>query len=260
MPTGRNPPPSPLPVAPSAAQAPARATSTEPAVAAADVSAAVDKLAAFDLQTRTTASRTIRRAASEVAVPILTTNFEEVLSEAARAQFLGAGLAGFTDYYPWQCRFAHALLDNPCDGFGIWHINGMARYKRSIRLGLADYIGSAQRARMMLHRGGSQLFRAKDPARWEGARTWLHLVFNKPLLFLGLALEENEVFLRWLLIERARYFRKFPERAQPAWFVFTHNPRDAREAGKHFFLEGVGLTCVRAADHDEIWTNPAWSR
>jgi len=194
------------------------------------------------------------------AVPILTTNFEEVLSEAARAQFLGAGLAGFTDYYPWQCRFAHALLDNPCDGFGIWHINGMARYKRSIRLGLADYIGSAQRARMMLHRGGSQLFRAKDPARWEGARTWLHLVFNKPLLFLGLALEENEVFLRWLLIERARYFRKFPERAQPAWFVFTHNPRDAREAGKHFFLEGVGLTCVRAADHDEIWTNPAWSR
>lgn len=192
-------------------------------------------------------------------VPILTTNFEDVLSEAAGARFLGTGLSGFTDYYPWKCRFAHDLLDDPCAGFGIWHINGMARYKRSIRLGLADYVGSAHRAREMFHRGGSQLFRAKDPARWEGAGTWLHLIFNKPLLFLGLALEENEVFLRWLLIERARYFRKFPERRQPAWFVYTHDPNDRHEAGKHFFLEGVGLTCVRAAGHDEIWDNPGWS-
>lgn len=45
---------------------------------------------------------------------------------------------------------------------------------------------------------------------WDGAASWLHIVFNSPLLIFGLGLEENEVFFRWLLIERARYFKKFP--------------------------------------------------
>ncbi|MCP3732571.1 hypothetical protein M9978_19285 [Sphingomonas sp. MG17] len=203
--------------------------------------------------------RTVVGWASRHAVPVLTTNFEEVLSEAAGARFLGTGLSGFTDYYPWQCRFAHDLHLDPCAGFGIWHINGMARYKRSVRLGLSDYVGSAHRAREMFHRGGSQLFRAKDPARWAGARTWLHLFFNKPLLFLGLALEENEVFLRWLLIERARYFRKFPRRRQPAWYVYKPEAGNLNEAGKLFFLQGVDVTCLAIRDHDAIWASAGWT-
>lgn len=30
-------------------------------------------------------------------------------------------------------------------------------------------------------------------------------------------IEQNEVFLRWLIIERARYFAKFEERGKLAW-------------------------------------------
>lgn len=191
-------------------------------------------------------------------VPILTTNFEEVLSQAAGCSFVRPEGLGFTDYYPWNCYFAPDTIAAPCDGFGIWHINGMARYKRSIRLGLSDYMGAAQRARQMFYRGPRQLFLAPNKDVWDGARSWLHLVFNKPLLFVGLALEENEVFLRWLLIERARYFKKFPARRKTAWFIYSHDPRDDREVGKHFFLNEIGVSCVRAADYDEIYENTAW--
>ena len=168
-------------------------------------------------------------------VSVLTTNFEEVLSDAAGCAFIKPPELPFTDFYPWSCRFANQLFDDPCDGFGIWHINGMRRYRRSIRLGLSHYMGSVQRA-----------------------RTWVHLIFNKPLLIFGLGLTETEVFLRWLLIERARYFRKFPERAHPAWYVYTHKDDDTSEAGKLFFLEGVGINCVKA-DYDEIYESPSWA-
>jgi len=194
------------------------------------------------------------------AVPVLTTNFDEVLSAAAGAEFLLPRGLPFSDFYPWNARFAHGLIGKPGAAFGIWHINGMARYKRSIRLGLTDYMGSVQRARGLFYRGDKQLFRAANHGDWEGASGWLDIVFHKPLLFLGLALEENEVFLRWLLIERARYFRKFPDRRQPAWYVSTHDPRNARQAGKHFFLEALGIQIVRASGHEEVWKNAAWGR
>lgn len=204
--------------------------------------------------------RAIMTWADRHAAPVLTTNFDEVLSAAAGCSFQRPSNPKFTSYYPWECRFAHDLIDDPCAGFGIWHINGMARYKLSIRLGLSHYMGSVQRARTWLHRSGdSNLFSAKNRHDWTGAQTWMHVVFNKPLLIFGLALEENEVFLRWLLIERARYFRKFAERRHPAWYVYTDDPRDERQAGKLFFLKEVGVTPVLAKTFDEIYRSPAWS-
>jgi hypothetical protein len=86
----------------------------------------------------------------------------------------------------------------------------------------------------------------------------MQVVFNKPLMIFGLAIHENEVFLRWLLIERAKYFRKFPERTHPAWFVYVDDPDDEPQAGRHFFLESVGVRCVQAANYSEIYDNRGW--
>lgn len=194
-------------------------------------------------------------------VPILTTNFDDVLAQAANSPFQFPRDSKFTAYYPWGCHFAKDVLDDPCVGFGIWHVNGMARYKTSIRLGLSHYMGSVQRARGWIHgRGDEKLFGAKDRGDWRGAKTWVHLIFNKPLLIFGLGLAENEVFLRWLLIERAKYFRKFEGRRQPAWYVFVDDPRDERQAGKHFFLESIGIRCIEAGSHAEIYECGEWSR
>ena len=192
------------------------------------------------------------------AVPILTTNFDQVLSEAAGAKLMRPKIKGFTDWYPWDSRYALELFENPCYGFGIWHINGMANYSRSIRLGLTHYMGSVQRTRGWLHRGEERLFEAKDSERWAGRRTWVHLVFNKPLLIFGLGLGENEVYLRWLLIERARYFARFPERRKPAWYVYTQKSDDVTQTGRHFFLENIGIQCVEATSYDAIYANSGW--
>lgn len=191
-------------------------------------------------------------------VPVLTSNFDEVLSSAANAKLMRPNVKGFTSWYPWDSRFAHEPHDDPCDGFGIWHINGLARYKLSVRLGLTHYIGLAHRARGWLHRGGNRLFAAKDRWNWPGRRTWLHLVFNKPLVIFGLGLREDEVFLRWLLIERARYFAKFRERKQAGWYIYNHDPEDDAEDGRIFFLTHIGINCICAESYSEIYENPAW--
>jgi len=192
-------------------------------------------------------------------VPILTTNYDELLSRASGGVFQRTTTERFTDYYPWECFYAPQLLTAPCEGFGIWHVNGMERYHRSVRLGLTHYMGSVHRARGWIYGGNERrLFNGRNKADWLGAHTWLHIFFYKPLIIFGLGLAENEVFLRWLLIERAKYFRKFPAREKPSWYIYSHDKNDPAEQGKLFFLESVGVTCVQVADYDQIYACPAW--
>ena len=189
--------------------------------------------------------------------PLLTTNFDKVLGEAYGCKLLHTRRDRFTDYYPWETYYGHEQLDDSCTGFGIWHINGMEYYSRSIRLGLSHYMGSVQRARHWIHRGNERrLFSGQNVRDWRGFGTWLHIVFNKPLLIFGLGLEESEVFLRWLLIERARYFRKFPEKKKEAWYFHT-NEKDG--SGKLFFLAGVGVAPVRVESYDELYGAETWA-
>jgi hypothetical protein len=191
--------------------------------------------------------------------PVLTTNFDEVCSQAADSKFILGGVQHFTDRYPWACRFGLREAP-PTEDFAIWHINGMARYKRSVRLGLTHYIGSAQYARIRLRGKTAPLFAAKDPAVWAGARTWLNILFHKPFAIFGLALKENEVFLRWLLLERAAYYAKYPERRQPAWFVTVEDPKDEGEAGKRFFLAAAGIVWVPVRSYADIYESPEWRK
>ena len=188
--------------------------------------------------------------------PILTTNFDRVLGDAGGCSLYRTKRTGFTDYYPWDTYYGIEPIDDPSRGFGIWDVNGMDHYHRSIRLGLTHYMGSVERARRWIHKGNERrLFSGKNVGDWPGAGTWLHVVFNNPLLIFGLRLDENEVFFRWLLIERARYFKKFPDRLKAAWYVDTV---DLKNSGKAFFLEGVGIQMVKANDYYEIYGHQTW--
>jgi hypothetical protein len=194
--------------------------------------------------------------AKEANAPILTTNFEQALSDAGGCIMYRVKKGGFTDFYPWETYYGTRVISDPSKEFGIWHVNGMQFYHRSVRLGLTHYMGSVERARGWLHKGNERnLFSGKDVHRWAGAASWLHIVFNTPLLIFGLSLGENEVFLRWLLIERARYFKKFPDRKKEAWYVHHSILKD----GKRFFLEGVGVQPVGVASYDEIYGAATWS-
>lgn len=187
--------------------------------------------------------------------PILTTNFDSLLADAGDCKLKRTNKKGFTDYYPWDSYYGNELITNPIDSFGIWHINGMQYYVRSIRLGLTHYMGCVQKARIWLHRGRGRKLFDDNLKIWQGNKTWLQIIFGKPLLIFGIGLEESEVFLRWLLIERARFFRKFPYHHQPAWYV--EDSKDENQ-GKKLFLESVGIETIQAYNYEEIYNRSVW--
>ena len=164
--------------------------------------------------------RTIVGKLRDWGAPLLTTNFEGTLEKTFDFPLYRISGAKLSDRYPWSSYYGTTKLELPTDGFGVWHINGMIKYYRSIRLGLGHYMGSVEKARRLIHNGEEDsLFRGKNQSYWQGHKTWLHLIFNKSLFIFGLDLEENETFFRWLLIERSKYFRKFPDRSHSGWYL-----------------------------------------
>ena len=189
----------------------------------------------------------------ELDAPVLTTNFEETLARTFEYQQYRTEQEGFTDFYPWSTYHGTKPLNLPTDGFGIWYINGMINYHRSIRLGLSHYMGSVERARNLLHkREDEELFTGKNKTQWKGYKTWLHIIFNKSLFVFGLGLEENELFLRWILIERIKYFKKFPDRKHKGWYI-NKRSNNGTDQGKKFFLERVGFEVIDVDDYAEIY-------
>jgi hypothetical protein len=197
----------------------------------------------------------IIRWAKQHQTPVLTTNFDETLAESLALTLHHADPKGFTDFYPWASCFAEHKIHQPADKFGIWHINGIKRYSRSIRLGLSHYMGSVERARALIHKGGDKrLFAEKNSGNWLGSNTWLECIFKNDLLFLGLGLDMSEVFLRWLLIERAKYFKTYPERAKKAWYVYAGQDLSP---GQTIFLKSVGCEIVKENSFDGLY-GKAW--
>mgnify|MGYP001777253533 CR=1 FL=1 len=185
-------------------------------------------------------------------VPLLTTNFDKMLEFGLNQKKIKSiHKIGFTDYYPWNVYSGEKELEIPTEGFGVWHINGMIDYRRSIRLGLSEYIALSSRVRSYLHGSdGLEIFDIKNQAYWKGYNTWLHIIFNSSLCIFGLALDENETFLRWLLIERAKYFNKFPERKKNGWYVCKSN---GMSDGKKIYLDYVGIEIVFLDNYTDIY-------
>lgn len=197
---------------------------------------------------------------NQINAPILTTNFDLTLANSLKLKQFYTESKSFTDFYPWTTYYGKKKLEFPTDGFGIWFINGFINYHRSIRLGLTHYMGCVERARNLIHKGiEDRLFTGKDVNNWKGSKTWLHILFNKSLCIFGLELNENEVFLRWLLIERYKYFRRFPDRLKKGWYIQKrNNPVNENDEGKKFFLSTIGIEFLEVDNYDDIYSTP-WS-
>lgn len=192
--------------------------------------------------------------ATENQSPVMTTNFDNTLSDAGECTLHRSSKRRFTSYYPWESYHSINEISDPNRNFAIWHINGMQCYHQSIRLGLSHYMGSVERARKWLHKGDERrLFSGEHQNEWYGVDTWLNILFKKPIAIFGLSLGQTEVFLRWLLIERAKYFSKFPERKKEAWYIYTG---DKPASGKIMFFKNLGITPVPANNYDELYIEP----
>jgi len=194
----------------------------------------------------------------ELDAPLLTTNFDDLIPKSLGLDFKKLPDTKFSDYYPWSCYYSDRKLANPVDGFGVWYINGMLKYHRSIKLGLSQYMGNVERARKLIHKRPENIsFEGKNQSFWPGYKTWLHIIFNKSLFICGLSLDETEIFIRWLLIERAKYFRRFPDRKHKGWFVIKNGNNNPQNEGKKFFLHSVGFEVIVINDYqsmyEEMW-------
>lgn len=191
-------------------------------------------------------------------VPILTINFDQTIKDSINAtKYPIKRGKSFSDFYPWEVYFSNKEIEDPLSGFAIWHVNGMQDYPRSIKLGLTDYMGMIRKAHPLIHKNDACLYDGKDQPFWAGYKSWLHIIFNKSLFFFGLGLDEQEVFLRWLLIERTKYFRKFPERRKKGWYVSVREIDNGIDDGKRLFLEKLGIEILEVQKteslYDEMW-------
>lgn len=185
--------------------------------------------------------------------PLLTTNFDLLFEFAFGMSERKLPMKGkrSTDFYPWNYYYGKKgmkLLKSPNDGFGIWHIHGMASHPRSIRIGLNDYMGLVERSRGIIQKN----YMGND---FIPTNTWLDIVFSKSLFVFGLGLETDEVFLRWLLLQRAKYNELF-KAGLKGWYV-TCAQFGYISPGKRLFLESIGFEIVEIATanivYQDIW-------
>ena len=186
-------------------------------------------------------------------VPLLTTNFDLLFEFAFGMSERKLPLRGkrATDYYPWNYYYGKKgmkLLSSPNDGFGIWHVHGMATHPRSIRIGLNDYMGLVERSRGIIQKN----YLGKG---FISTNTWLDIIFSKSLFIFGLGLETDEVFLRWLLLQRAKY-NEIYKAGLKGWYV-TCAQFGPVSSGKRLFLESIGFEIIEVATpnivYEDIW-------
>ncbi len=190
--------------------------------------------------------------------PILTTNFDDLMAQSLELDKNPRILKGhnkkegFTQFYPWSSYYSTKELKDPNSGFAIWHINGMKHYHRSIKLGLSHYMKNVSHV--------DDLWKKNTEGVPKYNYTWLKIFFQKPLFIFGLGLEENEVFLRWLLIQRKKNFQSPNYAEKCGWYVMTPCKDEEKKAveGKKFFLKSVGIKVLKVKDYDAIYKTP-WS-
>jgi hypothetical protein len=176
--------------------------------------------------------------------PVLTTNFDLTLSNIMDLNSYRLRREGFNRYYLWDGYFSNAKLDNACSGFGIWHIHGSIKYWSSIRLNLSDYMGSVSQARKKV-----QQIRPLLPGNLPTFNTWLDIWFRKPLIIIGLKLEPQEVFIRWMIIERTRYFDKHGIEAPRTIYLCKKDNQHNDN-----FLSNMDIEKITVRDYEELYT------
>ena len=186
-------------------------------------------------------------------MPILTTNYDNLLSQAVNARFYDFKNDRSSEEHPISCCYTTKRKPN-VDKFGIWHINGMIKYPKSILIGLTHYMRALENIRSAIlpsNKYNSEIFQGNQWGFNTLSNTWINLVFNRNLFIFGLSLESDEVFLRWLLIERAKYYALFPNLRKQGWYIVAENEKIP--IGKAYFLKSADINIVSVPNYSSIY-------
>ena len=205
----------------------------------------------------------LQKRLAEWNVPVLTTNYDTNI-EAKMKQFVIPSelySKGFSDTYLFNVYYACKQIEAKDEAeyfkhFSVWHINGRINYLKSIRVGLSDYMNLLVHTKDLLHDKAKLYYVCKDQPKWgmtkDGATnqcytfTWLNIFYNSSICINGLGLNQDESYLRWLLISRKKYIERTEQKDLKGWYVC--HPTDLTD-GKRLFLESVGLKVVELTEN-----------
>lgn len=182
-----------------------------------------------------------------IKAPILTTNYDTVLSKAIGINdndilsFSNDKINNWFSYFGEQ-------LESPLSGFGIWHIHGFHTYHKSISIGATDYMKNVQTALNLLPKNST--IANLNEMGWNGYNTWLSIIFNKSLFMFGLKLDNDETFIRWLLIMRYKYMT-IRGNLKKSWYITKSS--ENFPCAKRYFLESVGFEIVDIPNWDILY-------
>lgn len=184
-------------------------------------------------------------------VPVLTTNYDlsiidEELGRSENDMIYPKRLKGHAKkesrYYPLDRYFSPdelSLKDGLIDKFCVLPINGVVSIWESLRLNARDYMYYAARINNLIPHEYS------DKAK---PTNWVALFFYGNLIFAGKSLDTNESILRWLLIERKRFYVKNKVDIPKSYFI-RYNGKEtgqvqnnnAKFDPEQKYLEDLGL-------------------
>lgn len=198
-------------------------------------------------------------------LPIITTNYDSTLikqeifsfhkknKKFKRGHLLPLQYSqSFTYLYPWSSYYSDHLVSDIKNEFAIWHMHGIACYPNSLLIGASDYASMIAQLKKYLPHDWPLL-----NENWRGTKTWLDIFFNCDLFIVGLSLESQETSLRWLLMERERYFRKFAERRKVTTYI-VNNQYDVMTEGKAYLFSCMNINIARYPDSDSIYEEMDW--
>ena len=201
---------------------------------------------------------------------ILTTNFDESIekyiaySTKKRTKRCMARASNdqekinYNGYYPWHrfwgladCPEESSPLDHP---HAIWHIHGKldSKSSQSVLFSLTRYVNAIKRVKQWKLPAGEN---------WPGRNTWVNIFYNEPLIIVGLGLTNQEVFLRTLLIERKRYWRKLQNdgKEEPqSYYLVRKTSGDQKESDGRAFLRALGFKIVEFDDTEDLYNSINW--
>ena len=209
--------------------------------------------------------KAVTRWAAQSKVPILTTNYDHCFQDAlvsaeCKKRRFGTGKP-LSDFYPWDRYYAPNKIDDPAKAFAVWHIHGDQNLKRSIRAGLDQYMGMVERLRKLIRSVAKEILGPiedlpRGPAFY--AAPWLRIFMGDHLWIQGLGLRAAEVSIRWLLVQRFRYWRHYRPSLQSENGWYIHGPTvgiGPLDKGRRIFFESVGLKVIEIAKPDDAYLN-----
>ncbi len=135
-------------------------------------------------------------------------------------------------------------------------MHGFDEYKGNIRLGLDDYSSLSKKAKTWLHNTvGNPFHQREDLNKWVGNNSWLDIFMHSNLMFIGLGLDTQETFLRWLLLERKKLCRAHSLELPKSWYIdLEPKKKDLKsKCGQYFFFEQVGIEVIYANDYHQMY-------